>query len=465
MAIGANLERRGAVYYWRKRLPKGLALRIGTNHVRLSLRTREVREARYLAASLNARAADVLMNDTPRIGRDQLETIFRRTFEAHRRKLALLADLARVEQGFDPEADTADETAMGWAYRLFARKGLNATLDETDRHSFRQAGIDPEAMTLLEATVERMKSNGEATPSKARLAEVIQVSGAELTAGTVAQATPVYLRALGEALLRTEERYRFDALDFGALTEPTRTRREMSDAEITHRPETGRQGLAEPVPVTTPQAMTASSQPRTSAAVDNSDVAEATPWTASADSVKAVGEKLINQKLGDGLWDDKTARQARMIFDLFDRFLREEALITALSDLCQTHLDAFDAFLRTLFKSYGKSPKDRQRSVAALRLESARRPETERGLSGATRNRHLTFLGQLLRRGKSAGIVIDTQLDLTEFRARKAKRGRDDRPVPTHAQIESFFHMPVFTGCREWNDIHGTVRNSVCGRA
>lgn len=73
MAIGANLERRGAVYYRRKRLPKGLALRIGANHVRLSLRTREVREARYLAASLNARAAHVLMNDTPQIGRDQLD--------------------------------------------------------------------------------------------------------------------------------------------------------------------------------------------------------------------------------------------------------------------------------------------------------------------------------------------------------------------------------------------------------
>ncbi|WP_376767962.1 DUF6538 domain-containing protein [Jiella pacifica] len=49
MGITTGLERRGAVYYWRKRLPDGLAGRIGLTHVKLSLRAREVQEARYLA--------------------------------------------------------------------------------------------------------------------------------------------------------------------------------------------------------------------------------------------------------------------------------------------------------------------------------------------------------------------------------------------------------------------------------
>ncbi|SJZ84829.1 DUF6538 domain-containing protein [Consotaella salsifontis] len=41
MAIGMGLERRGAVYYWRKRLPDPLARRIGLAHIKMSLRTRE----------------------------------------------------------------------------------------------------------------------------------------------------------------------------------------------------------------------------------------------------------------------------------------------------------------------------------------------------------------------------------------------------------------------------------------
>ena len=127
---------------------------------------------------------------------------------------------------------------------------------------------------------------------------------------------------------------------------------------------------------------------------------EAVP--ANEGSVVAIGNKLIEKKLADHVWDEKTARQAQMIFDLFDRFLAEDAAVAILSELRQRHLDAFERFLRVLHKTYGKSPKDKARTIIELRRESERRPSAERGLSGASRNRHLTFVGQLLRRAKSA---------------------------------------------------------------
>ncbi|MCB8836211.1 DUF6538 domain-containing protein [Aurantimonas sp. VKM B-3413] len=85
MGIATGLERRGAVYYWRKRLPDTLAGRIGLAHVKLSLRTREAQEARYLGACLNGMAAELLMSELPEITREQLQSLFRKTFEQHRR--------------------------------------------------------------------------------------------------------------------------------------------------------------------------------------------------------------------------------------------------------------------------------------------------------------------------------------------------------------------------------------------
>ncbi|MCE7028375.1 DUF6538 domain-containing protein [Jiella avicenniae] len=444
MGLHTGIARRGAVYYWRKRLPDGLAERIGVTHVKFSLKTREAKEARYLGACLNARAADVVMSEPPTISREQLESLFRETFEQHRRKLSLLADFSRSEADFDPKAEEAEETAAGWAYRLFSRKGLAATVDEDDREGFRKAGLPEDIVDKIEPTLERMKASGEAKPSMARLADAIRATGAEVSAGTTAMAQPIYLRALGEALLKASERYNDDPLDFDTLLGSTSS----SSTEAMH--------------ASAPPNADTTSNPAEAAASRADDVQtepsrSEQPSHASAsrtDTIEIVAEKLAGKKLADGVWDEKTARQARMIFDLFDRFLREEAAILGLSELKQSHLDAFEEFLRTLHKSYGKSPKDRERSIAELRRESAAKPEAERGLSGGTRNRHLTFLGQLLRRAKSAGISINADLDLTEFRARKAKRGRDDRPVPSRTQIETFFRQPVFRGCKDWNAMH-----------
>ncbi|MEF2553130.1 DUF6538 domain-containing protein [Aurantimonas sp. A2-1-M11] len=453
MGIATGLERRGAVYYWRKRLPDRLAQRIGLTHVKLSLRTKEAQAARYLGACLNAKAADLLMTQLPSMTREQLETIFRSTFEQHSRKLALLADFSRTEDGFSADVDIAEEVAMGRAYCLFAKKGPSATINDQDRRRYREKGMSEDAMRHVEVAVDRMKRTGEAQPSGFRLAKAIEAAGAEVTAGTRVAAQPIYLRALGEALLRTKDRYEDDPLDFDGLI--------ASLTAVTHGQEGEGRILAKTGPVHRDKDSVSQGDGKGHSSADNAPAGPVFPAVSmssgEAQTVQAVGAKLIATKQADKLWDIKTARQANMIFDLFERFLKEEARVLALSDIRQHHLDAFEGFLRQLHKAYGKSPKDRTRTIAELRRESEQRPGSERGLSGATRNRHLTFLGQLLRRAKSAGIAIDPQLDLTEFRARKLGRGRNDRSVPLLDEIETFFWQPVFTGCAGWDkmDVKG----------
>ena len=204
--------------------------------------------------------------------------------------------------------------------------------------------------------------------------------------------------------------------------------------------------------VATPISVPSVSQPIASSAAPLAP--RSPPICASAATIEAIGAKLIVEKRQDGEWDEKTCRQAEFIFTLFDRFLREEHGLTDLAGLRQTHCDAFDGFLRVLFKSVGKSPKDKERSIRELRRISEAKKPDERGLASGTRNRHLTFLGQGLVRARKAGVIIDPGVSLTEFRARKKKRGRDQRPTPPSTALETFFTLPVFTGCRAWDDIH-----------
>ncbi|TXM96331.1 tyrosine-type recombinase/integrase [Methylobacterium sp. WL103] len=445
MALAANLHRRGAVYYWRRRMPAKFALATGANWLKLSLRTREPVRARFLAAQLDATAADLFMTTMPdAITKEQLATLFRKAFLGHEAKLDRVAAFARQEPGFDPVAEMASERAMGWSYRVASVKGVNGRLGEDDHAAMAKAGLAEIEIAGVEECLDTMQRSGALAPSKARIREIIEDVGALPTPGNVARAEPIYLRALGEALLRTRDRFVSDALPYDDLIAALGT--EACKVESERRVAEPFAAVADPITVpSVPQPIASSAPPL---------APNSAPAGASTVTINAIGVKLIAEKRQDGEWDDKTCRQAEFIFTLFGRFLREEHGLTDLAGLRQTHCDAFDGLLRALFKSVGKSPKDKHRSIRDLRRISEAKKPDERGLASGTRDRHLTFLGQALVRARKAGVAIDLSVSLTEFRARKKKRGRDQRPTPPSTALETFFSLPVFTGCRAWNDMH-----------
>ncbi|UMY16781.1 hypothetical protein MMB17_19235 [Methylobacterium organophilum] len=97
MALATNLHRRGAVYYWRRRVPVTFALATGANWLKLSLRTREPVRARFLAAQLDATAADLFTTILPdAITKEQLATLFRKALLGHEAKLDRIAAFSRA---------------------------------------------------------------------------------------------------------------------------------------------------------------------------------------------------------------------------------------------------------------------------------------------------------------------------------------------------------------------------------
>jgi hypothetical protein len=77
-----NTVRRGAIYYWRKRLPAPLAESRGSATLILRLRTSDPRRARFLANQITA-IADLHFFPAlqmTRLSQKQIQTIFRDVF-------------------------------------------------------------------------------------------------------------------------------------------------------------------------------------------------------------------------------------------------------------------------------------------------------------------------------------------------------------------------------------------------
>lgn len=55
--------------------------------------------------------------------------------------------------------------------------------------------------------------------------------------------------------------------------------------------------------------------------------------------------------------------------------------------------------------------------------------------------------------GRGQGHVVDPALSTTAFRARRNKRGRDQRSTPAKTDIRKLFESPVFIGYAHWDDI------------
>ncbi len=172
------------------------------------------------------------------------------------------------------------------------------------------------------------------------------------------------------------------------------------------------------------------------------------PGQPAEKTIEALGEQLADERNADGEWTAHTAKQARSTYRLFGRFLDQTHQVQYFWQLSQAHLDAYRSLLRDLHKCYGKSGRDKDRTIAELLVIARKKPKEQRGLDPNTVNRHFTHLGDLLRRARSAGLTVDRELALSELRAKKKVRARDEREIPNAPTVDRFFEAPVFTGAK-----------------
>jgi len=395
----------------------------------VNLRTKDVATARRLVPPLDARAMEVFVDESAEISREQLGSLFKAVLVEHQQKLGLLADAERANPTFERSELLETELAQGLAYRLLSEQGANAHVHEEEQQRLLGEGRDADFIIKVIEHIARLHDGDGIRISRQRLARHIREAGAEVNAISLTRAQPVYLRALGEALLGAEERYGnlpVSELDFAALIEEAR----------------GQPAAA------APEVAQAASGPLAVAPEANHVAAPS-----SGSTIARNAEALAAKRIQDNEWDGKTARQAKFIFGLFGRYMSEVCAITDITAVHQHHLAEFDGFLRSLHSNFGKSTKDPDRSIKEIRRIAKLEVPEHGALQGPTRNRHLTFLGQLFTYGRGQGLVVDPALSTTAFRARRNKRGRDQRSTPAKTDIRKLFESPVFIGYAHWDDV------------
>jgi hypothetical protein len=96
LQFAPHLWRRGAMYYWRRRLPTALATCQKRPHVFVSLGMREPHIARALAVQLDAAFGAIVMTLDPTfLSKTQLNGMLRAVFAHHSEKLDRVAAAAK----------------------------------------------------------------------------------------------------------------------------------------------------------------------------------------------------------------------------------------------------------------------------------------------------------------------------------------------------------------------------------
>ncbi|GJE36228.1 tyrosine-type recombinase/integrase [Methylobacterium persicinum] len=163
----------------------------------------------------------------------------------------------------------------------------------------------------------------------------------------------------------------------------------------------------------------------------------------NTNSLTEIVEQLIGHK--GKTWDEKTRRQHRAV----SKMLTAIAGTDVLGEIKHAHCVAYVQNLSNLPKSYGKSQRDAELSIADL-LERGKRlraaGEAEKvGLSPATVNRHITQLSTILKYCRANQRPIGEVELLRDFRLIDPQRDGDKRPAFEVEDVERLFAHPVWT--------------------
>lgn len=434
MPLAPHLVRRGAVYYWRRRLPRRLAACSNRRHVFMSLKTCSADRARALAAQLDAAFAEIAMlAETNFLSAPQLDAMLRDVIAAHSAKLDRIAAAGKTDPHFDAAEAARMDLRIGWAYRLLDAQGSSAVMRGEDRTAMFAAGFTDADVALVDQHLALLQANHMVPTPRGKLVALIERHGATPTPINLASAQQVYFRGLAMALFNSD--YRYAGVVPGAAETVAMALRTDRSQVVTAAP---------PPPTLRQPPVNSTAEPPTAATAK------------IGDGIVAIGKKLVAKRAKDENWDSKGQSQASQIFGLMQRYMVEEFKFDGLADLHQHHLAAFVRFLESeVYKYYGKSLDDHTRTIAQLRQIASDKPEDLQGLDGGTLNRHIGKLDQLFDHARGQGIRIDPELNITTLRSRKKKkqdgRARNQRAKMLPGVMTRVFQAAPFTGCAAWD--------------
>jgi integrase len=164
-------------------------------------------------------------------------------------------------------------------------------------------------------------------------------------------------------------------------------------------------------------------------------------------------QQAIYDRVTDGVWRDKTAKQMTATVTVF------EALIgpVPLAAITQAQLAEFKRKIRFLPARYNTvdpaSVAALKRSVEIAEAKATSQPKEARDgtppLTNRTVNRHISAIAGLCKWAAGTGLPVpNLAFDKLQTPVSKQKRARNQRSATSENDIVKLFNLPIFTGCQ-----------------
>jgi integrase len=434
-----HVFRRGAVYWWLRRLLKKPGER-ELAPIAISLRTRDLSKARTIAAHLAVASDGILRQQEGRevLSAVQVRSMLESVARNHLGKLDRLAVLETADGITADEGRTADRV-MGWARRLQASQGIAATVGAVEHGLLATNGLSREEIEEVHWTLELLQNGSRGSFPRQRLMALLDACGAPQGEGDIQQAERLFYRGQAAALLSVDRRWSGDYREDDRLIDQL-----LSD-----------HGVASALTATTPapRERPALSAEEVATVANSSDPVPSQSVPALSQSVPAsfqketsiakLAENLIKEKAKLGEWNEKTQRQARSLVATFIEMIGEDHVRA----LAQSRIAEYRSLLLALPRSYGKGQNDRSTPLLDWLERAKKLPGKEVGREAGTLNRHLTQLQEVLVYIEACGHKIPEFSGVSKLLSKKKGRARDERNPFSLEDLAAIFRQPPWTGC------------------
>lgn len=434
-----HVTRRQATYVWRRRVPTAA----GAGSLQVSLCTTDPRAARRIATIVTLRS-DAVFEDMMerRLTRAEAKALLDGVVREELQRAGAYRAV-RVRQSSNDEASQRrEDIAHGLALRLLADGGLGAQLTDAVRQQLAAEGYDAQLIEHVRRCLVTQREV-EAVPAVARklTRQLTEILGEPPNDLMVQEARRLRMRGRSAALMATD---RLQTQEAELAAQAIETLFSEGAAEKFSDPD------REPAPYLDPVRQDKRPLPDEGTPADPISSPQKGPARAQAPAkprydsdLVALARSMAGRKQTHGRVTDRTAHQIEATARLFI----EATGIRDVREVTQAHLARFVEIMGQLPPLYRKSAVERSMTLGQI-ITAARRAGKPQGLSPATVNRNLGFLGQILKHARLQGIEVSDRLDLTNLREVDARDARDAVLPFSQVDLHRLFRSPVWTGCR-----------------
>jgi len=175
----------------------------------------------------------------------------------------------------------------------------------------------------------------------------------------------------------------------------------------------------------------------------------------------AAMEECIAKFVGEDAWSRDSVEQVRTAIRLFDFACGENVTIERIT---KDHVKKFEELCGALPNRWGRTAEEQAGGLRASLARAEKMDPSKRGMSQATKNKHLTWISSVLTFAATdrGGNHVPVEIAAVEKAIREVRRGigtkgggksdrkraRDLRASWTEAEIARLFSAPIWHGCK-----------------